>query len=257
MQEGLRSLENKKLVLFITSEFDIDSSMAYASVYFKNTSARLWIPIVDYPTSRWDTETMNNHYRVLLTQIVQMHGVKDLEKFIAPGFARFVKKKFFPIFQIGGGPIIVLLDHCGRIVHCIATHMIVKKSIDLALKGGPAIRNRDSIIPLFKNALKETTSSIRHLINIDEKISDFVNQVDNKLDEWFRGIQSEIRNSTESTVFKAVMEEDHWKKKTWCTKLLIAKTFIPPADEWVSTTYFFFAFQQHFEISFFPNTLLL
>nr|GMD26900.1 protein SIEVE ELEMENT OCCLUSION B-like [Ipomoea batatas] len=200
----------------------------YASGFFRirspTTSAILWIPIVDYPTSRWDTETMNNHYRVLLTQTVQMHGVKDLEKFIAPGFARFVKKKFFPIFQIGGGPIIVLLDHCGRIVHCIATHMIVKKSIDLDLKGGHEIRNRDSIIPLFKNALKETTSSIRHLINIDEKISDFVNQVDNKLDEWFRGIVSEIQNS----------EEDHWKEKTWCTELLIATTFIPPADEWVN-----------------------
>ncbi|XP_031121600.1 uncharacterized protein LOC116024755 isoform X2 [Ipomoea triloba] len=229
--EGLRSLENKKLVLFITSEFDIDSSMLYASGYFRTTSARLWIPIVDL---RWDTETMNNHYRVLLTQIVKTHGVKNLEKFIAPGFARFVKKKFFPIFQIGGGPIIVLLDHYGRIVHCMAAHMMVKKSTDFALKGGPAIRNRDSIIPLFKDALKETTSSVGHLINIDEKISDFANKMDSQLDEWFHGIQSEIQNSIQSIAFKAVMEEDHWKEKTWCTMLMIGKTTIPPAEEWVN-----------------------
>ncbi|XP_019188706.1 PREDICTED: protein SIEVE ELEMENT OCCLUSION B-like isoform X3 [Ipomoea nil] len=230
---GLRSLENKKLVLFITSDVEIDASMITANGFFYS-SARLWIPIVDYPTLRWDSETMNNHYRVL-TNLGRMHGVKNLEKLIAPGFARFVKKKFFPIFQIGGGPIAVLLDQYGRIVHCIATHMMLKRSVDVALKDGPGIRNKDSIIPLFKNALEETTSSVKHFVfDIDEKISDFANQIESKLDEWFLGIQSEIQNSLESIMFKAMMEEDDWKEKSWCTKLLIGKTFIPPAEEWVN-----------------------
>nr|GME19250.1 protein SIEVE ELEMENT OCCLUSION B-like [Ipomoea batatas] len=229
MQVGLRPLKNKKVVLFISSDLDIDASM-FMSIGFFIPTARLWIPIVDL---RWDTETMNNHYRVL-AKTTQIHGVISLEKFIAPGFARFVKKKFFPIFQIGGGPIAVLLDHYGRIVHCITTRMIVKKATDFALKGGPAIRNMDSIIPLFKNALKEATSSVEHLINIDEKIRDFANQMDSKLSEWFLGIQNEIQNSLESIVFKAVMEEDHWKGKTWCTKLLIGADNIPQAEEWVN-----------------------
>ncbi|XP_019188704.1 PREDICTED: protein SIEVE ELEMENT OCCLUSION B-like isoform X1 [Ipomoea nil] len=231
---GLRSLENKKLVLFITSDLEIETSMLIASAYLY-FSAQLWIPIVDYPTLRWDTETLNHNYRVLAKEVVEICGVKNLEKFIAPGFARFVKKKFFPIFQIGGGPIAVLLDQYGRIVHCTATNMIVKKVIDFALKGGPSIRNKDSIIPFFKNALMETTSSVRHLVfNIDERISDFTNQMDSKLDEWFLDIHSEIQNSLESLLFKDVKEEDGWKEKSWCTKLLIGKNLIPPAEEWVN-----------------------
>ncbi|XP_031099563.1 protein SIEVE ELEMENT OCCLUSION B-like isoform X2 [Ipomoea triloba] len=40
----------------------------------------------------------------------------------------------------------------------------------------------------------------------------------------------------ENIVFKALMEEDHWKEKTWCTKLLIASSYNlnEEAKEWVN-----------------------
>nr|GMC74001.1 protein SIEVE ELEMENT OCCLUSION B-like [Ipomoea batatas] len=231
---GLRSLENKKLILIITSQLNIDFSVVFASRSF-GIIAHLWIPIVDDPTL-WDTAAMENDYR-RIANMGGMHTVKNVQKSIASGFTRFVEKKFFPTFQIGDGPIIVLLDHQGRMRHCIATHMIVKRIIDFVSKGGGLdIMKRDSKIPLFKNVLKETTLSVRHLVfDIDEKISDFANQMDSKLDEWLHGIRSDIQNSIESIMFKAVMEEDPWKDKTWSTKLLIANEyFIAQAKEWVN-----------------------
>nr|GME07672.1 protein SIEVE ELEMENT OCCLUSION B-like [Ipomoea batatas] len=62
--------------------------------------------------------------------------------------------------------------------------------------------------------------------------------MDSKLKEWCDGIESDIENSFEDIVFKALMEEDHhyWKEKTWCTKLLIAHEYriIKQAKEWVN-----------------------
>ncbi|XP_019163845.1 PREDICTED: protein SIEVE ELEMENT OCCLUSION B-like [Ipomoea nil] len=233
---GLRSFENKKLVLLITSHLDIDYSLVLASLFFEGGIARLWIPIVNDPTL-WDTAAMENDYR-RLANMAKVHTVKNVQKYIASGFARFVKKKFFPTFQIGSGPIFVLLDHQGRMFHCIATHMIVKRIIDIASKGAglPEFMKRDSKIPLFKNVLKEMTLSVRHLVfDIDEKITDFANKMDSNLDEWLDDIESDIRNSADSIMFKAIMEEDPWKEKTWCTNLLMGNHFfIPRAKEWVN-----------------------
>nr|GME07671.1 protein SIEVE ELEMENT OCCLUSION B-like [Ipomoea batatas] len=231
---GLRSLENKKLGLVITSHLHIDYSMVFASSSITEMIAHLWIPIVDDPTL-WNTAAMENDYRTLASML-NLHTLKNVQKSIASGFARFVKKKFFPTFQIGGGPIIVLLDHKGRMVLCIATHMILKRFTDFFSKGGCEFKKRDSKVPLFKNMVKEMTLSVRHLVSdIDEKISDFANEMNSKLEEWCHGIESDIKDSMENIVFKALMEEDPWKEKTWCTKLLIGNDFfIEQAMEWVN-----------------------
>ncbi|XP_031099562.1 protein SIEVE ELEMENT OCCLUSION B-like isoform X1 [Ipomoea triloba] len=233
----LRSLENKKLALVITSHLDIDYSMMIASRCISQMIAHLWIPIVDDPTL-WNTAAMENTYRTLASKI-KLYTLKNVQKSIASRFARFVKKKFFPTFQIGGGPIVVLLDHQGRMLLCIAAHMILKRITDLITKGGGSNEfiKRDSKVPLFKNMVKEMTLSVRHLVfDIDEKISDFAKEMDSKLKEWCDGIESDIVNSMENIVFKALMEEDHWKEKTWCTKLLIASSYNlnEEAKEWVN-----------------------
>nr|GLL31867.1 protein SIEVE ELEMENT OCCLUSION B-like [Ipomoea trifida] len=218
---GLRSFENKKLALVITSHLDIDYSMMIASSFMSEVRiAHLWIPIVDDPTL-WNTDAMENDYRKL-ARMLNFHTVlKNVQKSIASGFARFVKKKFFQTFQIGGGPIIVLLDHQGRMVDCITTHMIVKRFIDFTSKGRGVreFMKRDSKVPLFKNMGKEMTLSVRHLVSdIDEKISDFANEMNSKMEEWCHGIESDINNSAENILFKALMEEDPWKGKTWCNE---------------------------------------
>nr|GMD18102.1 protein SIEVE ELEMENT OCCLUSION B-like [Ipomoea batatas] len=235
---GVRSLENKKSVLVITSHLEIDHSMVIASSFMSEVRiAHLWIPIVDDPTL-WNTAAMENDYRTLASML-NFHTVKNVQKSMASGFTRFVKKKFFPTFQIGGGPIIVLLDHQGRMIDCITTHMILKRVIDFSSKGSGVgeFLKRDSKVPLFKNMGKEMTLSVRHLVfDIDEKISDFAKEMDSKLKEWCDGIESDIENSMENIVFKALMEEDSWKEKTWCTKLLIgnAYNFNEQAKEWVN-----------------------
>nr|GMD15021.1 protein SIEVE ELEMENT OCCLUSION B-like [Ipomoea batatas] len=233
----LRSLENKKLALVITSHIDIDFSMVFVSNYIGHAIGRLWIPIVDDPTL-WNTAAMENDYTTLASML-KLFTVKNVQKSITSGFARFVKKKFFPTFQRGGGPIIVLLDHQGRMVHCIATHMLVKRIVDFNSKEGVGeFKKRDSKVPLFKNMVKEMTLSVRHLVSdIDEKISDFANEMNSKLEEWCHGIESDIKNSVENIAFKVVMEEDLWKEKSWCTKLLIggsAYNFNEEAKEWVN-----------------------
>ncbi|XP_031100209.1 protein SIEVE ELEMENT OCCLUSION B-like isoform X2 [Ipomoea triloba] len=233
---GLRSLENKKLALLITSHLDIDYSMVFASSSISKMIAHLWIPIVDDPTL-WNTAAVENNYRSLASTI-KLHTLKNVQKSIASGFARFVKKKFFPTFQIGGTAIIVLLDHQGRMVYYIATHMTIKRIIDFLSKGGVGeFMKRDSKVPFFKNMMKEMTLPVRHLVSdIDEKISDFANKMDSKLEEWCRGIRNDVQNSIEHIGFKAVMKEDPWKEKTWCTKLLIGGgyNFNEQAKEWVN-----------------------
>lgn len=250
LQAGLRSLENKNLVLIITSELDIETSVLFASGAFQNF-VKIWIPILDYPTL-WDTQTMNNHYRILTKQ-AQMHGVKNLQKSIAPGFARFVKKKFFPTFQTGGRSITVLLDHHGRIVVSTGTDMIVKRSVDAGAKGKAFTAKAENIIiPSLKNLLNEWTgtSLIRDLVfDIDRKISDFAGLMYSNMDAWLLGILSESCDTQnperflQSFLFNSLMEkEDSWKEDTWCTKLLIGIGLIDEADKWVSPTYLLFNF---------------
>nr|GLL31866.1 protein SIEVE ELEMENT OCCLUSION B-like [Ipomoea trifida] len=84
--------------------------------------------------------------------------------------------------------------------------------------------------------VKEMTLSVRHLVfDIDKKISDFASEMNSKLEEWCDGIESDIKNSAENLFFKALMEEDPWKEKTWCTNLLIGNgSFIAQAKEWVN-----------------------
>nr|GMD18103.1 protein SIEVE ELEMENT OCCLUSION B-like [Ipomoea batatas] len=223
------SLENKKLVLVVTSHLDIDYSMVFASSFMSESIAHLWIPIVDDPTL-WNTAAMEYIYRTLASML-KLHTVKNVQKSMASGFTRFVKKKFFPTFQIGGGPIIVLLDHQGRMVDCITTHMIVKRVIDFSSKGRGVgeFMKRDSKVPLFKNMGKEMTLSVRHLVfDIDEKISDFAKKMDSKLKEWCDGIESDIENSVNANehIFFIGGKDIKWVK-TFASNVLTEIHFNP------------------------------
>nr|GMD16598.1 thioredoxin-like protein YLS8 isoform X2 [Ipomoea batatas] len=77
---GLRSLENKKLALVITSHLDIDYSMVFASSFMSQTIAHLWIPIVDDPTL-WNTAAMENN-NTTLASVLKLHTVKNIENIL-------------------------------------------------------------------------------------------------------------------------------------------------------------------------------
>nr|GMD15025.1 protein SIEVE ELEMENT OCCLUSION B-like [Ipomoea batatas] len=116
-------------------------------------------------------------------------------------------------------------------VLCIATHMILKRVIDFISKGGGVgeFMKRDSKVPLFKNMVKEMTLSVRHLVSdIDEKISDFAKEMDNKLKEWCDGIESDIENSVDANehIFFIGGKDIKWVK-TFASRVLREIHFNP------------------------------
>nr|GMC82464.1 pantothenate kinase 2 isoform X1 [Ipomoea batatas] len=144
-----------------------------------------------------------------------------LRKSVAPGFIRFVTEKFFPAFQKGGEPIIVSLDHNGRMVHRNAMHMVLMRGLDISDRIFGGVMMGDSTIPLLQKVLTERVSTVRDLVpGIDKKISEIANKVDSIITDWLRDIEKQIQNPVDSNIFTSEREKDLWKIETWCTKLV-------------------------------------
>nr|GME07655.1 protein SIEVE ELEMENT OCCLUSION B-like [Ipomoea batatas] len=159
-------------------------------------------------------------------------SVRNVQKSVAPRFVRFVKEKFFPEFQIGGEPIIVSLDHNGRMVHRNAMHMVLMRGLDICQRMSGGIKTGDSIIPLLQKVLTERVSTVRDLVpDIDRKMSEVTNKVDGIINDWFRDIEKQIQNPVDSNIFTSKKEKDLWKIDTWCTKLVA--DFSYPIPMWV------------------------
>ncbi|XP_019163751.1 PREDICTED: protein SIEVE ELEMENT OCCLUSION B-like isoform X2 [Ipomoea nil] len=220
----LHVLKNKSLLLLMSSSLDID--MMYLILILNDIQEDtqlhvLWIPILD-SSILWDIKHMEEQYKILVNES-KIFSVRNVQKSVAPRFVRFVKEKFFPEFQIGGEPIIVSLDHNGRMVHRNAMHMVLMRGFDICRRMSGGIKSGDSIIPLLQKILTERVSTVRDLVpGIDRKISEVTNKVDGIINDWFRDIEQQIQNPVDSNIFTSKKEKDLWKIETWCTQLVAA-----------------------------------
>lgn len=193
LQVGLQKLENKSLLLLISSSLDIEDyllKMVLRDVQWETKIRVLWIPMLDNPT----TKNMRKQYRGLAEK-GKLLSMRNLQKSKAPGLARFVKEKFFPTFQIGGEPIIVSLDHRGRIVHSNAMHMILIRARGVLYTNYTQASRRDSITPLLQDVLKERTLHVREFVpDIDTMISDFAGEMNSRMNGWLRKMDKYVQN---------------------------------------------------------------
>nr|GMD13265.1 protein SIEVE ELEMENT OCCLUSION B-like [Ipomoea batatas] len=190
----------------------------------------LWIPILDSSTL-WDIKHMKEQYKSFENES-RLLSVRNVQKSVAPRFVRFVKEKFFPEFQIAGEPIIVSLDHNGRMVHRNAMHMVLMRGLDICQRMSVGIKTGDSIIPLLQKVLTERVSMVRDLVpDIDRKMSEVTNKVDGIINDWFRDIEKQIQNPVDSNIFTSKKEKDLWKIDTWCTTLVADLGY--PISKWV------------------------
>nr|GMD17029.1 protein SIEVE ELEMENT OCCLUSION B-like [Ipomoea batatas] len=219
----LHLLENKSLLLLISSSLDIDDYLWEILIRLRWTTELhvFWIPILDCP-ALGDAKIMKKQYRDLADR-GSLVIARNLKKVVTPRFIRFVKEKFFPEFQIGGEPIIVSLDHHGRIVHRNALHMILMRAIDLFERISTIVSKGDSRIPLLMNMLMEKTSALRDFVpDIDERISEFADKTNKKINAWLRRIEKKVKNPIYNNIYTRERENDLWKEKevSWCTKLM-------------------------------------
>ncbi|XP_019163754.1 PREDICTED: protein SIEVE ELEMENT OCCLUSION B-like isoform X2 [Ipomoea nil] len=225
----LHFLKNKSLLLLISSSLDIDKYLISLLGYIQgNTQLPVfWIPILDSSTL-WDIKHMEEQYESLVNES-EILLVRNVQESVAPGFLRFVKEKFFPEFQIGGEPIIVSLDHNGRMVHRNAMQMVLMRGLDICERMSGGVKIGDSIIPLLQKVLIERVSTVRDLVpGIDKKISEVAKKVDGIINNWFHDIEKQIQNPVNSNIFTSKKEKDLWKIETWCTKLVAAD----PSDDY-------------------------
>nr|GLL31942.1 protein SIEVE ELEMENT OCCLUSION B-like [Ipomoea trifida] len=219
----LHLLENRSLLLLISSSLDIDDYLWEILIRLRWTTELhvFWIPILDCP-ALGDAKIMKKQYRDLADR-GSLVIARNLKKVVTPRFIRFVKEKFFPEFQIGGEPIIVSLDHHGRIVHRNALHMILMRAIDLFERISTIVSKGDSRIPLLMNMLMEKTSALRDFVpDIDERISKFAYQTNKNINAWLRRIEKKVKNPIYNNIYTRERENDLWKEKevSWCTKLM-------------------------------------
>nr|GMD13264.1 protein SIEVE ELEMENT OCCLUSION B-like [Ipomoea batatas] len=181
---------------------------------------------------------MEVEYRRLVNK-GDLLSVRNVQKLVAPGFVRFVKEK---LFQIGGGsePIVVSLDHQGRIVHHNAMHMILMRVVDI-IRGidiGVKIIG-DSIIPLLQNVLKDRTLAIRSLVpEIDGRLVEIAGKMERLMLEELDEMEEQIKNPVYSNIYTTERETDLWKLEIWCTKLVLGG--MEPEIEWVDENKYIF-----------------
>ncbi|XP_031099607.1 protein SIEVE ELEMENT OCCLUSION B-like [Ipomoea triloba] len=218
----LHVLKNKSLLLLISPSLDIHTYLT-SLLDFIQLRAQLhvlWIPILDSSTL-WDIKHIKEQYKSFVNKS-RLLSVRNVQKSVAPIFVRFVKEKFFPEFQIGGEPIIVSLDHNGRMVHRNAMHMVLMRGVDICQRMSSGIKMGDSITPILHKVLTERVSTVRDLVpGIDGKISEVSNKVDGIINDWFRDIEKQIENPVDGNIFTSKKEKDLWMIETWCTKLVV------------------------------------
>lgn len=177
------------MLLLITSGLDISEERIWFlnSFYSAASLEMLWIPIEDDHAS-WTSERFEK-----LAVKMRFMSLDDPRKQIAQRFIRFVKKNLFSTFQIGKEPILIALDKQGKIIHTNAMHMML--TWDPRDIEGQAIRiqKRDNIIPFIEKEMRERTQGIDSLItDIDELISHLALEVNDKINDWSRGILNKI-----------------------------------------------------------------
>nr|GMD20820.1 protein SIEVE ELEMENT OCCLUSION B-like [Ipomoea batatas] len=222
MQVGLHSLNNKGLLLLISPSLDVDTHLLYQlhdiEVVFKLRT--LWIPILDCPTLWTTNKNMKEQFRGLVNYL-NLLSMRNPQKSVSLGLVRFVKEKVFPTLHIGGEPIIISLDHHGRITHRNAMHFIWIRVGVVRTDYTATDSSEDSIVPYLQTVLKKRSLDVREFVpDIDRKISEFAGEMDSKMNDWLHDIIKHVKDPIYSNIYTCEREKNHWKEVTWCTKLL-------------------------------------
>nr|GMD16615.1 protein SIEVE ELEMENT OCCLUSION B-like [Ipomoea batatas] len=147
--------------------------------------------------------------------------MRNPQKSVSLGLVRFVKEKVFPTLHIGGEPIIISLDHHGRITHRNAMHFIWIRLAVVATDYTTIDSSEESIVPYLQTVLKKRSLDVREFVpDIDRKISEFAGEMDSKMNDWLHHIIKHVQDPIYSNIYTCEREKNHWKEVTWCTKLL-------------------------------------
>lgn len=184
------------MLLLISSGLDIyDPLLVILGGIQYRTKLRVhWIPILDSPAELWAIKDTKKQYRSLVNK-GGLLSVRNVKKLAAAGLIRFVKEKLFSTFQIGGEPVIVSLDHHGRIVHYNAMRMILMRVGDIVEGFETGVEIGDSIIPMLQNVLRDRTLAIRNLVgDIDGKLKEIAGKMERLMIEELHGIEKQIHD---------------------------------------------------------------
>nr|GLL31880.1 protein SIEVE ELEMENT OCCLUSION B-like [Ipomoea trifida] len=133
-------------------------------------------------------------------------SMRNPQKSVSLGLIRFVKEKVFPTLHIGGEPIIISLDHHGRITHRNAMHFIWIRFGVVLTDYTTTDSSEDSIVPLLQTALKKRTLDVRDFVpNIDRKISEFAGEMDSKMNDWLHDIIKHVQDPVDENKYIFLM----------------------------------------------------
>ncbi|XP_019199800.1 PREDICTED: protein SIEVE ELEMENT OCCLUSION B-like [Ipomoea nil] len=173
-------------------------------------------------------------------QIIHSFGrsVMVRHKPVAQVFRKFLEDKCFPIFQVGGDPIVISLDKRGRLVHYNALHMILTWRYQLYEE---TTMNHD-LLPSLENELRERTLGADRVIgDIDKQIHDFASQVRKNINNWVNDIKDKMRSSFRSYNYTSEREQTLSGKESWSLKLVVSDIlYRSKIDKWIDDEEYIF-----------------
>ncbi|XP_031099222.1 protein SIEVE ELEMENT OCCLUSION B-like isoform X2 [Ipomoea triloba] len=197
---GLHSLNNKGLLLLISPSLDIDIHLCYLlhDLEMKIKLRTLWIPILDCPTLWTTNKNVKEQFRGLVN-VHHLLSMRNPEKSVSLGLVRFVKEK---VLHIGGEPIIISLDHHGRITHRNAMHVIWIR-VGVAGTDYTTIDSSEgSIVPYLQTVLKKRSLDVREFVpDIDRKISDLAGEMNSKMNDWLHDIIKHVEDPVDGNKY--------------------------------------------------------
>ncbi|XP_019199838.1 PREDICTED: protein SIEVE ELEMENT OCCLUSION B-like [Ipomoea nil] len=190
----------------------------------------IWVPITK--VEKMGLQIIHNYVHLLGSVMIR-------HKPVAQVFRRFLEDKCFPIFQVGGDPIVISLDKRGRLVHYNALHMILTWRYQLYEE---TTMNHD-LLPSLENELRERTLGADRVIgDIDKQIHDFASQVRKNINNWVNDIKDKMRSSFRSYNYTSEREQTLNGKESWSFKLVVSYDIFygSKLDEWVADEEYIF-----------------
>nr|GMD19475.1 protein SIEVE ELEMENT OCCLUSION B-like [Ipomoea batatas] len=144
--------------------------------------------------------------------------MRNPQKSVSLGLVRFVKEKVFPTLHIGGEPVIISLDHHGRIIHRNAMHFIWIRFCVVYTKYSITTDSsiEDSIVPYLQTVLKKRSLDVREFVpDIDRKISDLAGEMNSKMNDWLHDIIKHVKDPVDENKYIFMMggNDTKWFKE--------------------------------------------
>ncbi|XP_019149979.1 PREDICTED: protein SIEVE ELEMENT OCCLUSION B-like [Ipomoea nil] len=189
----------------------------------------IWVPITK--VEKMGLQIIHNYVHLLGSVMIR-------HKPVAQVFRRFLEDKCFPIFQVGGDPIVISLDKRGRLVHYNALHMILTWRYQLYEE---TTMNHD-LLPSLENELRERTLGADRVIgDIDKQIHDFASQVRKNINNWVNDIKDKMRSSFRSYNYTSEVEQTLSDKESWSLKLVVSDIlYRSEIDKWIDDEEYIF-----------------